>query len=297
MKWLFTLTFFIYFNSAFSQDSIIVGNKALNRIYEMEGPLFFSTYPDKKKFYLPQEGIIGIHSQSLLKDKDNLYIRVDGTGRIFKVLGKNEDTLKIKRIDSTHFFGYNNFASDFIFRDTIFSFGGFGYWRKNGQLRYYSFKNKEWDIIPLNEEIPSSKECTYFDTKKNHVYFLQTPFLDPATHKELKNKFSIYQLDLEKRENNLIGILNLELQSIYPFTNQYISVQTSSLNGELVINNGDKIYLFDFIKNEVYKLSNTAIEKTIFSNSGGVYLDLIFEKNGKLYYTLSNNLSGQLDSI
>jgi len=76
-----------------------------------------------------------------------------------------------------------------------------------------------------------------------------------------------------------------------------MSLQLPSLKSELMIFEGGKIYLFDYVKNQVYKLINPAIEKTIFASSKGDYVDLAYENNGKLFFSKSNDSKHQLDSI
>ena len=296
MKCLLSVVVVLFCLSVNGQDSLLIGNQAFNTIYEAEGPLYFSFRSNKNYIVLKQEEFFKNHSQSLLKDKKDFYIRIDGTGRVYKVKEKKGDTLFIKRIDSTYFFGYNGYSYDFFYKDTIMSLGGFGFWRKNGQLRFYSHQNHEWDIITLNEEIPASRECVYYDTSLSQIYWLKTPHIDAATNTEDKDVL-VYQLDLATRKNVLLGELNPELSAFFPIRTQYISLQVPSLNGQLVTLDGGKIFLFDFVNNEVFQLTNPAIEKTIFSSSVGNYIDLAFEKNGKLFFTQSNDTSHQLDSI
>jgi hypothetical protein len=176
------------------------------------------------------------------------------------------------------------------------SLGGFGFWKKNGQLRYYSHQNHEWDIIPLNLEIPVAKESTYFDIDQNEIYILKLPFVDLATNKK-DESYLVYKLEITKREYQLLGELNPELIKLFPIGVQYMSLQLPSLKSELMIFEGGKIYLFDFVKNQVYKLINPAIEKTIFASSKGDYVDFAYENNGKLFFSKSNDPKHQLDSI
>ena len=164
MKWILTIVIVLFSFSTNGQDSLLIGHQALNKIYETKGPLFFSVNANRTYKILNEEGFFSKYSHVLIKHSNDLFIRLDGTGRVYKVKNKIGDTLLVNRIDSTHFFGYNGAAYEFIYRDTIMSLGGFGFWKKNGQLRYYSHQNHEWDIIPLNLEIPVAKESTYFDT-------------------------------------------------------------------------------------------------------------------------------------
>ena len=298
MKWFVVviLALFSFPGNIMGQDTIVVGNEALNKIFEINDPLFFDVQPYRKNNYINVEGYFSLYPQSLLKSKNDFFIRTDGTGRIFKALRRSGDSLFLQRIDSTHFYGYNGEAYDFVYKDTIMSLGGLGYWRKNGHLRFYSAKNREWDVIPLNTEIPVTKECIYYDTTKQELYLLTTPYLYPATREYFKEQL-IYKLNLENRNITLLGSLNKEQAINYPVGLQYISLQLTSLNAQLVIFQGSKIFLYDFINNEIYGLKNQAIENRIFSSSTGSYLNIIFERNGKLFFSKSNDPKYQLDSI
>jgi hypothetical protein len=296
MKWILTIVVVLFSFSTNGQDSLLIGHQALNKIYETKGPLFFSVNANRTYKILNEEGFFSKYSHVLIKHNNDLFIRLDGTGRVYKVKNKIGDTLLVNRIDSTHFFGYNGAAYEFIYRDTIMSLGGFGFWKKNGQLRYYSHQNHEWDIIPLNLEIPVAKESTYFDIDQNEIYILKLPFVDLATNKK-DESYLVYKLEITKREYQLLGELNPELIKLFPIGVQYMSLQLPSLKSELMIFEGGKIYLFDFVKNQVYKLINPAIEKTIFASSKGDYVDFAYENNGKLFFSKSNDPKHQLDSI
>jgi hypothetical protein len=58
------------------------------------------------------------------------------------------DTLlrSIKRHDRTYYRGYNFAAYQFVHRDTLFSFGGTGFWSSNSHLTYYDFESREWNL-------------------------------------------------------------------------------------------------------------------------------------------------------
>jgi hypothetical protein len=214
---------------------------------------------------------------------------------LYQVTDVKGDSIRISRLDSTIFFGYNGAEYVFTHNDTIMSFGGSGYWRINGQLRYYSENDHEWDLLPLNEEIPSHYVCAYHDTLSDKFYYLQIPYVDPVVNKEQKD-YTIFVLDLQKRENALLGKFNPHFanERIYPTIN---SLQLPSLNGVMMLYGGDMVYLLDFVNNASYKLKNTSIEKIFFGNSKGVFVNLAFERNGWLYFTKSNDPQHRLDSV
>jgi len=53
----------------------------------------------------------------------------------------------IVRIDNSYVDKIHNLSLDFVYRDTIFRTGGYGYYRNNKNLIFYDEKINEWDII------------------------------------------------------------------------------------------------------------------------------------------------------
>jgi hypothetical protein len=160
------IIFLLLLNIGFSQEYSFYGNGIINRIFEEDGKELVIKNKERNEPLINLEHPYTKYSQFLLRNKKGSFILVDGTGRIYKATSKSNDTVYYNRIDSTHFYGYNGGAINFTYHDTIFSFGGGGFWRVNGQLRYYSEKYHEWDILPINEEVPTTDELFYFDKLK-----------------------------------------------------------------------------------------------------------------------------------
>src|SRR5689334_9103441 len=98
--------------------------------------------------------------QALLKTKDGLFLFVNGSGRLYQLLEKDTG-IQLQRIDSTFYSGYNHGSFPFVYHDSIYSLGGYGIWRINGQLRVYIPQAHSWDIVPLNKEIPVLMQDEY----------------------------------------------------------------------------------------------------------------------------------------
>jgi hypothetical protein len=109
---------------------------------------------------------------SFVKTPDGVYALVNGTGRIYAL-----DTLRLPaqwiRIDSTYFTGYNLGCLNFYADSTLYSYGGYGLWNNNGHLRYYASNKHEWEIRPLNREVPhifQTKDMFHLDTANGFLY-------------------------------------------------------------------------------------------------------------------------------
>lgn len=107
--------------------------------------------------------------------RKQLYIQIDGTGKIYRYDLYNK---KITRIDSTYFEGYNFGAYTYSWKNKFYSLGGWGFWQFNGGLRYFDERQKEWDVIPLDIEIPFSlkvNSIAWHDRKYDKIYILYNP--------------------------------------------------------------------------------------------------------------------------
>ena len=290
------ITFLLLINIGFSQEYSFYGNGIINRIFEEDGKKLVIKNQERNEPLINLEHPYTKYDQFLLRNKTGSYILVDGTGRIYKATSKSNDTVYYKRIDSTHFYGYNGGSINFTYHDTIFSFGGFGYWRPNGQLRYYSEKYNEWDVLPLNEEIPTINTLHYYDTLNSEIYYLQIPLTNFATNSTTVG-YNIYKLSLKNRTNKKIGTIIAPLVNLFPTKPVYSFIEISSLKSVLVNFDGTNQYLFDFINNKSYKLISTEIQKLFYGNSKDIRIINTFEINNWLYYTRSNDPSMLLDSV
>ncbi|WP_266363207.1 hypothetical protein [Tellurirhabdus rosea] len=105
-----------------------------------------------------------------ISPKETLLL-VDCTGQVYRFDWK---TRTLTRQDHTFFRGFNCHASRFLRRDTLYSFGGYGFWRTNNLLTFYKADKGEWEsIVPrttgpaainsgLNGYLPASDQ--YFST-------------------------------------------------------------------------------------------------------------------------------------
>lgn len=93
------------------------------------------------------------HSNSLVGNNGKLFARdglwiatFSGSGRVFEI-----DTINntIDRQDRTFYQGYNFHAYQFQRKDTIYSFGGYGFWINNNLLTYFSEVRREWNLLSI----------------------------------------------------------------------------------------------------------------------------------------------------
>lgn len=226
---------------------------------------------------------------SIAKNKNGLFIIVFGTGQVYKATAITEKEMAITRMDSTIFWG-NNFSShDFSYNDTLFSFGGYGFWNLNGQLRYFQ-EGGEWQIFKLNDEHVLNSGFCQLDSKNGKLYYIQLPFNAEAEEKEVKI-FSVFQLDLKTKKNKFLGEINLPFNIESAKWNFY----SPSLNGIILYSDNGFWYLLQLNQNKVFKLKQKSKIDWI-NNSAKISRDLMFEVNDSLYmYTNTEDLIRSID--
>lgn len=217
----------------------------------------------------------------LIKNKNGLFALVDGTGQVYKVANNNASTISFTRIDSTHFSG-NTFGSiDFSNKETIYSFGGYGFWNRNGQLSHFT-QGAEWSIDKINKRYTTLNTFYSYDSKKSIIYYILFPWNEESTNEKIKNS-SVIEFDIDKKENTELGNLNPAINLEF----KYFSIDMPSLNG-IISYNDREIFLYNFSANKVYKLINEKIKDELIGKAGSE-LQTTFEDNGKLYYSFSND--------
>ncbi len=213
---------------------------------------------DGNKYFIPGESSFVNFPQRLVKNSKGLYIALNGSGRLYKA-SVNKDILSFQRIDSTIYFGSNFGSFIFSFRDTIYSLGGYGFWKTNGLLRYYLEQRHEWEIMKLNKEISLKTgeiyDLVWYDQKNGKLYFgFINEGPETTTSQEPKNDlhFETHVLDLKKKEWEQIGTLSSFLKN--DLTN--IRNIVSSPFGQMIAFKNKNIFL-DYANNKIYRLSDT----------------------------------------
>ncbi len=157
---------------------------------------------------------------SLLKNKKEIYIQPLGTGKLYQVKKEEKGKYHLERIDSTYFNGANFNAINFFMNDTLFQFGGDGYWHIRGYLTYFSYKTHEWELYNANRLV-----IAFEDVNNNLVYninqnkrnlYLSNSFsqVDFPASLNVESIDSVYQYNTQSRIWTTLGKTNPLLKEI-----------------------------------------------------------------------------------
>jgi hypothetical protein len=200
--------------------------------------------------------------RTLFKIGKTIYLTTEGYGEVYKLKSVNDSLLIFQRVDSTIFSGNNFNASFFYYGNKIYSFGGYGYWRFNGQLRLFN-EGHEWDIIKLNQEIQYNTKISIFDSATSTLYFISKPYFDESfeNHKE---HTTINKLDLLKNEVEELGRLKPVFENSILESPGFVICYNPF--GILLLHQ-NKWVLLNLKENKVFEYSNKEVTSKLFGNS------------------------------
>ena len=158
---------------------------------------------------------------NIVKHKGKILIQPLGTGRLYEIVKENS-TYRSIRIDSTLHSGVNFFSKTFYVRDTLYQFGGLGFWNIRGLLTFFSKQTNQWELVQTNRDVPSffdnsQDAITYVSDYPNHpkLYLSNSyKYQNYPQSFEIVSKDTSFVFDFNTKLWTPLGKLNPELKRI-----------------------------------------------------------------------------------
>jgi hypothetical protein len=244
--------------------------------------------------FLPlKDAVLKLRGQEIIKTDSNLFVHLSGTGVLYRCVTLSDSTLKFVRIDKTHNINYNNGGLPFVQNENIYILGGYGFWQSNGLLKKFNYFDKEWDIVPISEEIFPPlipKPGIWHNKKANKIYLLYEYELNDAVVKKSKEKTvknQPYSLDLKtmqwKKE------LPLHKKSFELIKNGIIQIQNEK--GFFFMSSID-LYAAEIGSNRILKMTDKSVSQSF---ARVLLKNTYFCSENKLYF--KEGITGKLDSL
>ena len=170
--------------------------------------------------------------------KDKLYISSVGGGMMYSIVN---DTLK--RIDNSFDHKMTIQSAVFSHRDTIFKFGGYGYWSARKFMTYFSFETKEWEFYKQSgaNSPPGTHNFDWSITGDDFYFFNGQTVNDNNGLMASKND-NVWKFNFNTRSWSNLGKINL---SDYSYSMLKSNTDASGSS-----------YVFDTssLENSIYKL-------------------------------------------
>ena len=294
----------------FSQGPVIVSTDSLGVPLDTAGLItvknsqFLSKIVENSKSPLVLRGpaqsfiqfnhpVLGIREQVAIKTPNNFFIAISGAGRIYQQIAVTDSLLYFKRIDDNENINYNLGAFYFSIGETVYNQGGYGFWKTNGTLRGFNFKDGEWDVFPTNIEVynPIFPSSSWFDASKNALYIPYQQLINSSLKGFQSAAGTVIDgvmyldcktwdwLHIGKVRSNYLNILKSSKIKVYNESGYFVS-------------DGEDVYWFNFLNNSVSVNSNRALAQSInrLDNSS-----IHYYKDGILYSYFPT--TGALDTL
>ncbi len=265
----------------FSQGPVIVATDSLGVPLDTAGLItvknsqFLSKIVENSKSPLVLRGpaqsfiqfnhpVLGIREQVAIKTPNNFFIAISGAGRIYQQIAVTDSLLYFKRIDDNENINYNLGAFYFSIGETVYNQGGYGFWKTNGTLRGFNFKDGEWDVFPTNIEVynPIFPSSSWFDASKNALYIPYQQLINSGLKGFQSAAGTVIDgvmyldcktwdwLHIGKVRSNYLNILKSFKIKVYNESGYFVS-------------DGEDVYWFNFLNNSVSVNSNRALAQSI----------------------------------
>ncbi|MDB4608737.1 hypothetical protein OAH13_01335 [Flavobacteriaceae bacterium] len=220
---------------------------------------------------------LNINRFKIIQTSEKAFLLNNSSGIVYEIQSDS-----IVRIDKSYDDKMHNYSLDFEFRDTIFRFGGYGYFHSHKNLIYFDENSKEWDLVKYkgNSLIEGFSDIDLHFIKDNKLHVFGYKVIDEENQNQLvdSKKGFIYNLDLKSIETTF------EINPDFEFSKNYIDINENYLF--LLPHRAKNLRILDKNTLELfeYKLN---LGETGFSK---LHDDNFVVKNNKLIYT-SNNLN------
>jgi len=194
-------------------------------------------------------------------------------GSILKIKGDS-----IFRIDNSYEHKMQLGSLEFIRNDTLFRYGGYGFFENRNFFTFYDKKVNGWESLDINGDIiPERISDFIYHFNKDKLYisggYKFDKFKKDVKYPNLKS----YLFDFNSKEWSIIGDLKTSV-----FNSIYFSLDENSL-----INFKDgMIHIMDFEQNSIKKFSSNPISKKIESS----FFKPFINKNNVVYFELENDV-------
>jgi hypothetical protein len=220
----------------------------------------------------------------IVKNKEYFFIN-DASGLVYKVqdndLRRVDNSLDNRLLKDSYIFQHN---------DTIFRYGGYGFWSQRDFIIYYDEGIREWEIYNTNNNSYSpagSYKGVYFKNK-NDVYFIGGQKVDRKNKLKSIDNQEVVKFNFQTRSFEYLGKLN--------FNFDVYSLIVKDDEG-FVINNGSQIAYIKPIENKVLLYDKTPLQLNLKNYQDKVTNNYFFDESYFLEVFSNQNFETNLFKI
>lgn len=210
------------------------------------------------------------NAQEVIKDKKKLYVTIQQTGFLFEYMGLKDSLAIFRRMDETVNINYNIGCLTFMYKDQLYSYGGYGFWKSNGHIRKYNYIDRQWDIVPTNNEI-FNIGYNWFSKKEGKLYvpfqrITNAGLIGGTPYLIGFNNYQSYIFDMHTLQWEKIGALSKQLIELINKAGTGATMYTFE-QGQLFLLS-DEAWFFNYQENKVYHCVKAEFNQFLIRRAG-----------------------------
>lgn len=152
----------------------------------------------------------------LVKDGKKNYFLLNGTNRVY-IPDPADPQSRLLRIDSTLFEGDNFLMVAFTRKDTLFQFGGYGFWRIKDNFSFFEPAKHEWSFWNGGMAHQGSITLYQYESRTDKFYFAGKMPHDEHRHIKDVVTDTMYRYDFSTRTWETLGQLSPQIWKNYAY--------------------------------------------------------------------------------
>ncbi|MDA9588507.1 hypothetical protein N9R82_05520 [Flavobacteriaceae bacterium] len=205
---------------------------------------------------------------SVEKIHNDTFFKRNGSGEVYKI-----DNRSLKRIDKSTIQNFLIGSDVFVFNDTLFSYGGYGYWTVFNKLIYYNKITSQWELYKNIQSEGRFSHQTFID--KDKAYFVGGFSLGTEINQNDVQKRKVEYYDFTDKAFSLLG------KGTSFFHGKKIK---NDLGENLLFQKNKRLLQLDFEKNNVIEY----FENSLFSKISFDY-DCYFHRGNFIFISENQN--------
>ena len=144
--------------------------------------------------------------------KDALHFIEFNGGKVYRL---SNDT--IQRIDNSYTHKMAKGSNLFMYNNTIYRYGGYGYWTSNNKLTFFDPNTQEWQIInSANGIYPGGSLNSFHKILNDKLYVIGGSKVNPKDlNTNLKND-ELWSFDFKTKKWENLGVLSQNIEYVIP---------------------------------------------------------------------------------
>lgn len=199
---------------------------------------------------------IDSNSYKVLILRDRLYLVSHLGGEVLKELNGS-----LVQIDNSYEHKNQLASSIYTLNDTIFRFGGYGFFDSRNFITYYSELTNEWEVYLTNSEsFPSGRFANKYFQNDEFFYLIGGSTINPNNRNHSEPETDVWRFSHStKRWDKLGELSNFERLEYSKF--DFVS------NNSFVFKSAGELYEYEIIENKFYQLEGSDLLRKVFSSA------------------------------